>query len=964
MRISTLLPLLLAGSLHAKDVLFEAFESDGFGEWKVEGSAFGLSPTASSPDGLNGRVKNFSNNYYVSSAHQGDASVGSLTSPEFTIDLPYLTFLISGGNHADKTAAQLLIDGKVVKTSSGQNNLMMRASVWNVSDLKGKKARFRILDDERGAWGIINVDHIFFTDYPNPKFPATTKDGKPHEEGLVSTDVIPGLTVPEGASVKIFTDNKASGLYSPTALTIDEQGRVYAAETHRFRFGVEDNRNHLYWLMDDISAQTTDDRVAMHQKWQHKLPLEKMTKVSEKIRVFVDADGDGVADESKIYADGFNDLLDGTAAGVMAFEGTIYFACIPKIWALQDENGDLVSDARSVIQDGMGVRVSFSGHDLNGFALGPDGRIYSTLGDRGFSFTTKEGKSYKFPGQGAIFRFDPDGSNFEVVHTGLRNPKEIAFDKYGTAVSVDNNSDQGDRARVVIMMDGADSGWRMGHQVLHSFHTTAGIPERPVNRWMQEKMWEPQNKTQPAYILPPIANLSSGPSGLAYHPGTGFELGCKDQFLICDYRGGPAASGMWNFGIEPNGAGFAISESSKFSWGTAVTDVDWGYDGKLYVSDFITGWKSHEAGRIYTITQPGVAEDPTANEVAALFKKGFSTFDAQTLAGLLGHADMRVRLRAQYFLAGKKEALALFTAAANQNQNELERLHGVWGLGMLARKNNDNNATSFLARLLNNKDANVRGQAAQALGESPLADSAILLPLLKDESIRVRALTALALSRKPHPDATAELLNILAENNNYDPYLRHAATMALISCAGADVIAALHSNESPAIRLAAVVALRRLNDDRVVNFLTDSDGKVADEVIRAIHDTSMENVRPALTALLDDYATDGPGRKLTRMMLRRLIYSGYRIGGEKNMARLIKIASNEKLDKNERLDVLRLLSIWDKPHVVDQSLGKHNPLPARDAAATKAALAANIAPLLSDDSEILGKALALTLQYG
>ncbi|MDA7519535.1 hypothetical protein N8522_06065, partial [Akkermansiaceae bacterium] len=91
MRISTLLPLLLAGSLHAKDVLFEAFESDGFGEWKVEGSAFGLSPTASSPDGLNGRVKNFSNNYYVSSAHQGDASVGSLTSPEFTIDLPYLT---------------------------------------------------------------------------------------------------------------------------------------------------------------------------------------------------------------------------------------------------------------------------------------------------------------------------------------------------------------------------------------------------------------------------------------------------------------------------------------------------------------------------------------------------------------------------------------------------------------------------------------------------------------------------------------------------------------------------------------------------------------------------------------------------------------------------------------------------------------------------------------------------------
>ena len=964
MRILKFLPFLLASSLSAKESVFETFESDGFGEWKVEGSAFGLSPTASSPSGVDGEVKGFSNNYFVSSGHEGDASTGSLTSTEFTIQTSFISFLISGGKHPETAAAQLLIEGEIVKSATGGNDLTMRPIAWNVTELKGKKAQLRIIDKETGEWGLINVDQFMFSNWAAPKFPGTTKDGKPIDNGLVSTEVIPGLTIPEGSSVQIYTDNASSGLYSPTSLTIDEQGNVYAAETHRFRSGVEDNRNHLYWLMDDISSQTTDDRVAMHKKWDHKLSVEKMTQVSEKIRVFSDTDGDGVADDSKIYAEGFNDLLDGTAAGVMAFEGTIYFACIPKIWALQDENGDLVSDARSVIQDGMGVRVSFSGHDLNGFALGPDGRIYSTIGDRGFSFTTEEGKSYQYPGQGAIFRFDPDGSNFEVVHIGLRNPKEIAFDKFGTAVSVDNNSDQGDRARVVVMMDGADSGWRMGHQTLHSFHTTAGIPERPVNRWMQEKMWEPQNEEQPAYILPTIANLTSGPSGLAYHPGTGFELGCKDQFLICDYRGGPAPSGIWNFGIKPQGAGFALSESAKFSWGTAVTDLEWGYDGKLYVSDFITGWQSHDAGRIYTLTQPGVAEDPTVLEVADLFRKGFRTLDAPTLANLLSHADMRVRLRAQYFLAEKDDALAHFTAAANQSQNELERLHGVWGLGMLARKNDNPAATSFLTRLLTHKDEKVRGQAVQALGESPLEDSAILLPLLKDEAPRVRALAALALSRKPDSDATPELINILATNNNKDPYLRHAAIMGLLACAGESSIADLRSHESSAVRLAAVVALRRLGSDDIVTFLTDPDPKIADEVIRAIHDTSMENIRPALVALLDDYAPDAEGRPLTRMMLRRLIYSGYRIGGEKNMARLIKIAANQKLNKMERLDILRLLTIWDEPHVVDQSIGKHNPLPKRNSDETKAALAANIAPLLSADSEILGKALALTLQYG
>ena len=60
MRILTTL-LALSGSLHAAEILFDAFESDGFGEWKVEGAAFGKSPTSSSPTGMNGIVKNYAN---------------------------------------------------------------------------------------------------------------------------------------------------------------------------------------------------------------------------------------------------------------------------------------------------------------------------------------------------------------------------------------------------------------------------------------------------------------------------------------------------------------------------------------------------------------------------------------------------------------------------------------------------------------------------------------------------------------------------------------------------------------------------------------------------------------------------------------------------------------------------------------------------------------------------------------
>ena len=952
--------LALSGSLHAAEILFDAFESDGFGEWQVEGTAFGKSPTSSSPAGMNGTVGKYANIYYVSSAHQGDVSTGSLTSTEFKIQLPYIAFLVSGGNHPGKTAVQLFVDGKITHEATGQNDLTMRPTVWDVSGLKGKTAQLRIIDAERKAWGIINADHILFTDLAEPKFPRTSGGGNADKDGLVASEAIPGLSVPEGTEVKIFADNASSDVYSPTALSVDEQGRVFVAETHRLRHGVEDNRNHLYWLMDDISSQTTDDRVAMHKKWDHKRSVADLTKVSEKVRVLVDTDGDGVADESKVFADGFNDVLDGVAAGIMAFEGTIYFACIPKIWTLTDKDGDLISDEREVLQDGMGVRVSFSGHDLNGFALGPDGRFYATIGDRGFNFTTQEGRKYKYPNQGAIFRFDPDGSNFEVVHFGLRNPKEIAFDKFGTAITVDNNSDQGDRARVVFIMDGADSGWRMGHQVLHSFHKTAGIPDRPINQWMQEKMWEPHFPDQPAHIVPPIANLTSGPSGLAYYPGTGYQLKSRDQFLICDYRGGAASSGIWHFGIKQKGAGFSLDQFGKFSWGTAVTDVEWGYDGKLYIADYISGWQSHKAGRIYTMEQSN-----TGDEVAKIMASGISKKSSVELAKLLTHPDLRLRLRAQYHLSSRDNALPIFISAANQRFNPTERLHGLWGLGILARKEKSEPATNFLVRALKNTDHIVRGQAAQALGESTLTDGSPLLPLLKDSSLRVRALAALSLGRKPAPDGTSHLVALLEENKDRDPYLRHAGIMGLIGNATSKEIITLASHPSPAVRRAAVIALRRLQDPEIVRFIADPDLNVSNEAIRAINDTEVFSVRAALAALLDDYTADSknPGRPLSRMITRRLLHSAYRLGHEKNLLRLIKFASHQKNDQAERLEAMRLISVWTEPHVVDQSIGKHSPVSPRKADEVKNTLAKNLHILLQSDTPVLAKTLGLALKY-
>src|SRR5690606_22887218 len=140
------------------------------------------------------------------------------------------------------------------------------------------------------------VDQIVLTDYPNYKFPPSTKGGKPHMAGLVPTDVIPGMTIPDGTRAVIVADYRNGGVTSPTALAFGEEGEIYVTETHRFRHGVPDNRDHLYWYLDDIASRSTEDRRKMHEKWkdkERKTSFEFLTEKDDLIRVLEKPGADG-----------------------------------------------------------------------------------------------------------------------------------------------------------------------------------------------------------------------------------------------------------------------------------------------------------------------------------------------------------------------------------------------------------------------------------------------------------------------------------------------------------------------------------------------------------------------------------------------------------------------------------------------------------------------------------------------
>jgi quinoprotein glucose dehydrogenase len=969
--------LLATAAANAAPVTFQAFEGDGFDDWQTTGNAFGLSPVHGKLDGLEKELKTYANEAFALSAHGGMDATGTLTSPEFTISQPYIAFLIAGGDQAGKTCVQLIVDDKVVKEATGKRSPIMEAAQFDVTALMGKKARLRAVDEAKGDWGFIAMDHVIFNSYANNRFPSSTKGGKPFVAGLISTPALAGATIPEGTTMKVEADFKKQGIKSPTALTFDEQGNIYVAETHRFRHGIEDDRNNLFWYLDDLAAMTTDDRLKLHEKWYGKVSKKFMTEKSEVIRRFSDTNGDGTYDKINVFSDGYNDVLDGTAAGVFFYDGALYFACIPKIYMLRDTDNDGVADEKKTVEEGFGVRISLSGHDLNGFTLGPDGRIYGTIGDRGYSLITKEGKEYKYPNEGAAFRFEPDGTGFEIFHTGLRNPKEIAFDEFGDAFSVDNNSDQGDKARIVYLVEGGETGWQMEHQTMHTFHRSIGLEQRPPNRWMDEKMWEMRNDTQPAYILPPSALLTAGPSGLTYHPGTGFLKSEKGRFLICDYKGGAASSGIWSFEMEPDGAGMKMTDARQFNWGVAATDVEYSFDGRVFVTDFVTGWQSHDEGRLISISAGDNMYLPDETKQAAkLISEGFDQRESAELAKLLAHADSRVRIRAQVALTRKPDTVAFFKKAT-ESENQIERIHGIWGLGIVARRGSvpssgdgfaplpkkglREEAANAILPLLKDPDPEIRTQALRVIADGPLAGNSLPLgTLLSDDSPRVRFAAGIAIGKMKALGHYSAVVDFISKNNNRDLFLRHAGIYALEHITtNPRQLSALASSDSAALRLAAVVALRRLNNSEIARFLNDPDPNIQDEVIRAIHDLDMNDVRPLAAALLDDLSK----REWTPFMLRRLIHNAYRVGTDMDGRRLLDVMANSSLPEEVRAEALRLITLWEKPFPADQFTGHWRPLAPRPLDTLKPSMDKALPALLKGDGLALAGALDLIDQY-
>lgn len=231
------------------------------------------------------------------------------------------------------------------------------------------------------------------------------------------------------------------------------------------------------------------------------------------------------------------------------------------------------------------------GHGRNGMALGPDGKIYIACGnnvrvpadiassspyrDYGLDrLLPCDWNEFLFdsdvvPPAGFVLRTDKDGTKWELVAGGFRNPMDLAFSEQGELFTYDADMEWDVGApwyrptTVMHVVPGGEYGWRQGTSVWPDFFPDA---------------------------LPRVVDIGLGsPTGVAFGTGSKFPQKYQRALFILDWAYGRIIA----VHLSPRGDSFAgTAEAFLKGKPLNLTDIAFGPDGAMYFSVGGRGTKS------------------------------------------------------------------------------------------------------------------------------------------------------------------------------------------------------------------------------------------------------------------------------------------------------------------------------------------------------------------------------------
>ncbi|VTT97776.1 membrane-bound dehydrogenase domain-containing protein : Uncharacterized protein OS=Planctomyces maris DSM 8797 GN=PM8797T_07447 PE=4 SV=1: GSDH: Cytochrom_C [Gemmataceae bacterium] len=391
---------------------------------------------------------------------------------------------------------------------------------------------------------------------------SAAADAQPKGGPLSPEDALKALKVADGFQVELFAAEPM--LINPTSIDVDHKGRVWVAEAVNYRrknFG---------------------------------RPI--IRPEGDRIQVLVDEKGEGKATKAVTFYQG-TELYGPLGVCVAPYadgKGQRVFVCqSPDILVFEDKDGDLKADGppKKFL---TGIGGFDHDHGVHGINIGPDGKLYFTIGDSGVTgLQSADGKGKKWVSnttdvqKGTVWRVDQDGTNLELIAHNFRNNYECCVDSFGEVWLSDNDDDGNQQTRICFVLPGGNYGY--------------GPRGAGQTHWHEE---------QPGIVHKTLRTGFGSPTGITFYEGTLFPKKYQGALLHCD--AGPREV-RW-FHRKQKGAGYELEKeillTSSDNWFRA-SDVCVAPDGSIFVADWYDrgvgghGMGDPTDGRIYRITPKG-----------------------------------------------------------------------------------------------------------------------------------------------------------------------------------------------------------------------------------------------------------------------------------------------------------------------------------------------------------------------
>jgi putative membrane-bound dehydrogenase-like protein len=540
--------------------------------------------------------------------------------------------------------------------------------------------------------------------------PAGAAAQLPPDKAAKTFKVTDGLEITLWASEWTAAGPKKTSTWSnPTCMDIDHKGRVWVCESVNYRCTL------------------------------NKRPLRRPE--GDRILILEDTQGTGVADKITVFYQSPETLAPLGIAVAPHVDGpgcTVFVCQSPDILVFEDKDGDGKADGppRKLLSGFRGIDHD---HGVHGIYIGPDNKLYFSVGDQGVQgLVDKKGRKWTSNGTdcraGTNWRCDLDGKNLELLAHNFRNQYEPCMDSFGTMFVSDNDDDGSDQTRICYVMPGGNYG----------YHPRG----KGQTHWHEE---------QPGIVPKLLRTYRGSPTGMCVYEGGLLPEKYRGQLLHTD--AGPGQVRCYH--LKDKGASYGIDRedmaTSSDSW-FRPSDVCVAPDGAIFVCDWYDpGVGGHNIrdfnqGRIYRIAPKGNKPSVPAVDLAS----------DDGIRAALRSPNLAVRYMAMTKLENmdKERALEILTPAVTQKKDPVLRARALWQLARIPN-------LKYIVQAYSDPDPRFRILAMRIFSDFVGKSPAEYIPdwreaLVNDPSPAVRR-EALLLLRDEDPGKAKKLIYELAE---------------------------------------------------------------------------------------------------------------------------------------------------------------------------------------------------------